>query len=116
MQKISYTKKGKLLKRSIFDKSTGRCNRLAAEDATHLADQYCGLYHVFRDTLFIQNGYDVTLRTKYVDYPGVFVLHCHILDHEDAGMMANVQVARDRLHPPALPKSAMTMHHGGGSR
>lgn len=108
VQKISYTKTGKLVKRSIFDAS-GKCNRLAAEDSMHLADQYCGLYHVFRDTLFIQNGYDVTLRTHYSKYTGFFVLHCHILDHEDAGMMANVQIAVDRLHPPTMPPSAMGM-------
>ncbi|MFD4947846.1 multicopper oxidase domain-containing protein [Streptomyces sp. NPDC058409] len=26
-------------------------------------------------------------RTKYERYIGDFVLHCHILDHEDTGMM-----------------------------
>ena len=25
----------------------------------------------------------VKIRTRFVDYPGTFVLHCHILDHED---------------------------------
>jgi FtsP/CotA-like multicopper oxidase with cupredoxin domain len=109
VQKITYVN-GKIVKRSIFDPATGKCNALAAADAQHLADQYCGLHHVFRDTLFIQNGYDVTLRTQYVRYTGEFVLHCHILDHEDAGMMANVMIAVDRLHPPPPVKSAMSGH------
>jgi FtsP/CotA-like multicopper oxidase with cupredoxin domain len=30
--------------------------------------------------------------TRFLDYPGTFVLHCHILVHEDLGMMANVLV------------------------
>ncbi len=30
--------------------------------------------------------------TRFWDYPGRFVLHCHILVHEDLGMMANVRV------------------------
>lgn len=30
--------------------------------------------------------------TRFWDYPGRFVLHCHILVHEDLGMMANVFV------------------------
>ncbi|MEA2688607.1 MAG: hypothetical protein QOD51_1214 [Candidatus Eremiobacteraeota bacterium] len=110
VQKITYVN-GKLVKQSIFDKTTGQCNALAAQDAQNLANQYCGLYHVFRDTLFIQNGYDVTLRTKYVRYTGEFVLHCHILDHEDAGMMANVMIATDRQHPPAPAKAMMPTHH-----
>jgi FtsP/CotA-like multicopper oxidase with cupredoxin domain len=112
IKKISYVN-GKLVKQSIFDPKTGQCNELAASDSQHLADQYCGLYHVFRDTLFIENGYDVTLRTKYDRYTGEFVLHCHILDHEDAGMMANVMVATNRLHPPAPAKPRMGAMHGG---
>ncbi len=105
------TVNGKTVKRSIFDPRTGQCNALAVNDSQHLADQYCGLYHVFRDTLFIENGYDVTLRTQYVRYTGEFVLHCHILDHEDAGMMANVMVVADPAHPPAPAHVMMPTHH-----
>jgi len=32
------------------------------------------------------------LRSRFVDYPGSFVIHCHILAHEDRGMMTVVQV------------------------
>jgi FtsP/CotA-like multicopper oxidase with cupredoxin domain len=31
-------------------------------------------------------------RTRFVDYPGSFVLHCHILAHEDRGMMFQVNI------------------------
>jgi FtsP/CotA-like multicopper oxidase with cupredoxin domain len=34
----------------------------------------------------------VRLRIAFADYPGRSVYHCHILDHEDAGMMATVDV------------------------
>jgi hypothetical protein len=33
------------------------------------------------------------MRSRFVDYPGYFVLHCHILAHEDRGMMTVVSVA-----------------------
>jgi FtsP/CotA-like multicopper oxidase with cupredoxin domain len=97
---------------SIYD-SSGKCiPSVVAGDAQHLADQYCGLYHVFRDTLFIENSYEATLRTHYARYTGEFVLHCHILDHEDAGMMANVVIADDPEHPPPRKKVFMlTMSH-----
>ena len=38
------------------------------------------------------------MRSRFVDYPGYFVLHCHILSHEDVGMMTVVYVAP--LQPP----------------
>ena len=28
------------------------------------------------------------------EFPGLFMLHCHILQHEDGGMMSVVEVAR----------------------
>lgn len=37
------------------------------------------------------NG-EIKIRTRYADYYGRFVLHCHILVHEDLGLMANVYV------------------------
>jgi FtsP/CotA-like multicopper oxidase with cupredoxin domain len=33
------------------------------------------------------------MRSRFVDYPGYFVIHCHILAHEDRGMMTVVEVA-----------------------
>jgi FtsP/CotA-like multicopper oxidase with cupredoxin domain len=34
----------------------------------------------------------IKIRTRFVDYPGTYVLHCHILGHEDRGMMQLVKV------------------------
>jgi FtsP/CotA-like multicopper oxidase with cupredoxin domain len=34
----------------------------------------------------------VVVRTRYQRYIGEYVLHCHILDHEDRGMMQNVRI------------------------
>ena len=35
----------------------------------------------------------ITFRTRFLDFPGTFVFHCHILGHEDGGMMSLVQVS-----------------------
>ena len=71
---------------------------------TVLDPQYPGLKGVWKDTLWIKsllpgkpppgtNGiYTITIRTRYQRYIGEFVLHCHILDHEDQGMMQNVAI------------------------
>ena len=42
------------------------------------------------DTVNIPPGGSVTLRQRFPDDPGLFVIHCHILVHEDIGMMQNV--------------------------
>jgi suppressor of ftsI len=39
------------------------------------------------------NGGSITFRTRYLDFPGTWVYHCHILGHEDGGMMGIIQVA-----------------------
>jgi FtsP/CotA-like multicopper oxidase with cupredoxin domain len=57
------------------------------------ASEYFGMEGVWKDTLFVQpNLTRITVRTHYRRYIGDFVLHCHILDHEDHGMMENVRV------------------------
>ncbi len=62
--------------------------------------QYPGLKGVWKDTLLVKNlgagpagQYTITMRTRYQRYIGDFVLHCHILDHEDQGMMQNIRIA-----------------------
>ena len=55
--------------------------------------QFANLKGAWKDTLFIEEGYVFTLRIRYERYVGDFVLHCHILDHEDKGMMQNVRIA-----------------------
>jgi len=73
----------------------------SVDDAGGSVDpQYAGLKGVWKDTLWIkslapsqQDGYyTIRVRTRYQRYIGEFVLHCHILDHEDQGMMQNVEI------------------------
>jgi FtsP/CotA-like multicopper oxidase with cupredoxin domain len=55
--------------------------------------QYCDQIGVFRDTILTKMNYKIIARSRYETYTGEFVLHCHILDHEDQGMMQNVVIA-----------------------
>ncbi len=34
----------------------------------------------------------VTFRSRFLDFKGAYVLHCHMLAHEDMGMMQVVEV------------------------
>lgn len=47
---------------------------------------------VWRDTIMVTEGNPVTIRTRYKKYIGKTVLHCHLLDHEDLGMMKAVEI------------------------
>jgi L-ascorbate oxidase len=53
---------------------------------------YAGVLGTWKDTLWVKGGYTLFVRTRYQRYIGEYVLHCHILDHEDQGMMQNVRV------------------------
>jgi FtsP/CotA-like multicopper oxidase with cupredoxin domain len=46
----------------------------------------------WRDTVNVPRLGSVTLRMRFQEFTGRFVLHCHILNHEDLGMMRLVEV------------------------
>ena len=68
---------------------------------------YAGMKGTWRDTLITDPNAIITVRTRYNRYIGQFVLHCHILDHEDKGMMQNVQI----VLPGTDGKAAPAGHH-----
>ena len=63
------------------------------------------------DTVSIpRNGGRVVFRTRFADYTGTWIHHCHILMHEDMGMMQEVEcVAGARASNPN-PKATVASH------
>jgi FtsP/CotA-like multicopper oxidase with cupredoxin domain/peroxiredoxin len=53
--------------------------------------------NVWRDTLYIPEGASYKIRTHFRDFVGDTVLHCHILDHEDQGMMMCLRFTDPKL-------------------
>lgn len=47
---------------------------------------------VWSDTVNVPRRGHVKIRSRFVTFRGRFVLHCHILNHEDRGMMMDVEV------------------------
>lgn len=45
----------------------------------------------WKDTVFVGSGETVRIIVKF-NYEGVFMYHCHILEHEEAGMMGQLEV------------------------
>jgi spore coat protein A, manganese oxidase len=46
------------------------------------------------DTWRLDPGDSVVVAARFTDYTGRFMLHCHMLDHEDHGLMATFKVYR----------------------
>jgi L-ascorbate oxidase len=100
--------------RDVSDPNVVDNYALGATPAGIIDPQYRGLKGVWKDTLWIKSligevnqlppvpgsnppvassgVYTIKIRTRYQRYVGEYVLHCHILDHEDQGMMQNVAV------------------------
>lgn len=105
---------------SITDPAGKDVSAPDAQDGTGAAfdPQYRGLKGVWKDTLWVKNPgqnpatspkttYKVVVRTRYQRYIGDFVLHCHILDHEDQGMMQNVRISLPDHGGPACPANTL---------
>jgi len=46
----------------------------------------------WHDTFNIPANGSIRIRHRFEDFTGLFVFHCHILPHEDLGMMQTVNV------------------------
>ena len=44
------------------------------------------------DTWRLEPGEVVEVAARFTDYTGPFMIHCHMLDHEDHGMMSRFDV------------------------
>jgi FtsP/CotA-like multicopper oxidase with cupredoxin domain len=51
--------------------------------------------HSWKDTTSIPAFGEIVMRTRFLDFPGKFVYHCHVLSHEDRGMMGVVEVVEE---------------------
>ena len=52
----------------------------------------------WRDTVVVPRpakGGSIVIRSRFLDYTGVFMLHCHMMNHEEMGMMQTVEVYKD---------------------
>ena len=46
------------------------------------------------DTVLVLPNETVRLQVKFSDFPGLYLYHCHILEHEDMGMMRNFRIVQ----------------------
>jgi FtsP/CotA-like multicopper oxidase with cupredoxin domain len=46
----------------------------------------------WKDTVLLMPGERVRILLRFSDYTGLFLYHCHMLEHEDTGLMRNYRV------------------------
>jgi len=46
----------------------------------------------WKDTVLVMTGERVQVQLEFKDYTGLFLYHCHNLEHEDMGMMRNYEI------------------------
>jgi FtsP/CotA-like multicopper oxidase with cupredoxin domain len=46
----------------------------------------------WKDTVLVMPGERVQILLGFADHPGLFLYHCHMLEHEDQGLMRNYRV------------------------
>lgn len=46
----------------------------------------------WKDTVLVNPNETVHTLVKFTDYSGIYLLHCHNLEHEDDGMMINIEI------------------------
>ncbi|HET7678218.1 MAG TPA: multicopper oxidase family protein [Candidatus Limnocylindrales bacterium] len=68
---------------------------------------------LMKETWNISGGQTVEVKLKFTDNVGRYVFHCHILEHEDAAMMAQFEVVAPASSTGARSPSAEAAAAGG---
>jgi len=56
-----------------------------------LVDEQPG-FPAWRDTINVPAGQAMKFRVRFEDNPGMWMFHCHILEHAERGMMGELEV------------------------
>ena len=64
----------------------------------------CYPYETMKETWLLFPGEVLELKLRFTDHIGMYMLHCHILEHEDDGMMTQFEVVAPRTRPTPRPR------------
>jgi spore coat protein A len=66
----------------------------------------CYPYETMKETWYLGPGETLELKLKFTDHTGKYVFHCHMIEHEDDGMMAQFEVVAPTPTPGQITLSA----------
>jgi plastocyanin len=64
----------------------------------------CYPYESMKETWYLEPGETIEVKLRFTDYTGRYMLHCHMIEHADDGMMAQFEV----ITPPPIVESAFS--------
>jgi len=73
----------------------------------------------WKDTIYLPPQSEFRLLLRFTDFPdrnASYMYHCHLLAHEDAGMMGQFVVVRRGEHAGTVPEDTTAPHGGSGPR
>jgi len=63
----------------------------------------CYPYETMKETWYLSPGEVLEVKLKFTDHVGMYMLHCHMMEHEDDGMMTQFEVVRANPTPRPRP-------------
>jgi FtsP/CotA-like multicopper oxidase with cupredoxin domain len=63
----------------------------------------CYPYETMKETWYLIPGEVLEVKLKFTDHVGMYMLHCHMVEHEDDGMMTQFEVIRANPSPRSQP-------------
>jgi spore coat protein A, manganese oxidase len=64
----------------------------------------CYPYETMKETWYLDPGESIEVKLKFTDHTGKYMLHCHMIEHEDDGMMTQFEVIAPRATPTPRPR------------
>jgi spore coat protein A len=95
----------------VFTNPTGQVHTVHIHDVSQQCISRnggaCYPYETMKETWYLDPGETLEVKLKFTDHTGMYMLHCHIIEHEDDGMMTQFEVVRPaapRPRPTPLPR------------
>ena len=91
----------------IFTNPTGQPHTVHVHDVSQQClsrnGGACYPYETMKETWYLDPGETIEVKLKFTDHVGMYMLHCHIIEHEDDGMMTQFEVVRANPTPRPRP-------------
>ena len=91
----------------VFTNPTGQSHTVHIHDVSQQCISRnggtCYPYETMKETWYLAPGEVLELKLRFTDHVGMYMLHCHMVEHEDDGMMTQFEVIRGNPTPRPRP-------------
>src|SRR5436190_9555608 len=92
----------------VFTNPTGQAHTVHIHDVAQQCISRnggaCYPYETMKETWYLDPGDTLEVKLKFTDHLGMYLLHCHMVEHEDDGMMTQFEVVAPRATPTPRPR------------